>query len=391
MKKIKLSRRQFISQSSVLALGVATNWRVNASLSQNRQGLNSSDHNKWQIPEQFHLAGLEVIKQSTVIDLHSHPGRFFLKGADNIDQQIKSMTGGFEAKRIADMRRGQVSAALFSVVSDLSILGLTKKGIAARRDFLPGEAYTDFKRQLAILQKMVKDSAITQALSAEDIINAKKTNTSVAIFSCEGANFVENHLERIEEAYDAGVRSIGLVHYSSNVLGDIQTEPTIHGGLTKLGGDVVKEMNRLGIIIDLAHATQKTCEDALSHSSSPVIVSHSNLLGNVKSPRFLNNEHASMIAKSGGLIGAWPSGLDSHNLLDFANQVVRLVEHVGVDHVAIGTDMDGNYKPVLTDYVDFSTLASLLLFRGLSASDCKKIFGGNFLRVFAQVSDLRTA
>jgi len=391
MKKINLSRRQFISHSSALALGVATSWCSNASTPQNSLGLNSSDQNKWQIPEQYRLAGLEVIKQSTVIDLHSHPGRFFLNGADNIDPQMKSMTGGFEAKRIADMTRGHVSAALFSLVADLSILSLTKKGIAASRDFLPGEAYTDFKRQLAILQKMVQGASISQALSAKDIINAKKMNKPVAIFACEGANFVEHRLERLAEAYDAGVRAIGLVHYSSNALGDIQTAPAIHGGLTKLGVDVVKEMNRLGIIVDLAHATQQTCEDALSNSSSPVIVSHSNLLGKVNFPRFLNKDHASMITTSGGLIGAWPSGFDSRNLLDFANQVVRLVEHVGVDHVAIGTDMDGNYKPVLTDYVDFPTLASLLLFRGLSASDCEKVFGGNFLRVFTQVSSLRTA
>jgi membrane dipeptidase len=93
-----------------------------------------------------------------------------------------------------------------------------------------------------------------------------------------------------------------------------------------------------------------------------------------------------MIADAGGIVGAWPSGIGSESLADFVDQVLALVNVVGAAHVAVGTDMDGNYKPVLDEYADFPLLAAALLLRGLSESDVASILGGNFLRLFDDVS-----
>lgn len=381
MQKKWLSRRQLISHSATLAVGGLAGWALHR----------SNENNTIPLPEELILAGQDIITNSTVVDLHSHPGRFFLNGADTSSWKVKLLASGFEDDRILDMKSAHVTASMFAIVADIAVLDFKDGGIIATRDFNPGEAYADYQRQLKELQHMSDAGLIKLALSPADIVAAQKQLHSVALLSCEGADFVEDKLERLAQAYDAGLRSISLVHYRVNALADNQTSPPVHGGLSKLGKDVVSEMNRQGLIIDLAHASQAACADTMEISSAPVMVSHSNLLGSVSSPRFLNKEHAHMIAANGGLVGAWPSGLDSKNLWDFAHQVLRLVEEIGVDHVAIGTDMDGNYKPVLRDYADFSTLASMLLYRGLNADDCQKIFGANFLRLFSQVQQQRTA
>jgi membrane dipeptidase len=205
----------------------------------------------------------------------------------------------------------------------------------------------------------------------------------VAILASEGGDFVEDRLERLAESYAAGLRSITLLHYNTNRLGDTQTGEPVHNGLTPFGHETVREMNRLGMIIDVAHASFGTCADVIAESRVPVMLSHSNLdTGSVTSPRFISEEHARMVADAGGVIGGWPAGIGSNSLADFVDQLLSLVDVVGAGHVAVGTDMDGNYKPVLTDYSDFPLLAAALLFKGLSAHDTAGVLGGNFLRLW---------
>jgi membrane dipeptidase len=284
------------------------------------------------------------------------------------------------------METAQVTASLFAVVADLPLLGLADGGLAVVRGFKPGEAYRDFNRQLDRLLETVDSGVISLALSPQDILAAHQARMPAMILCSEGADFVEDRLERIAEVYAKGLRSITLIHYNTNRLGDNQTNPPVHHGLTSFGRDVVREMNRFGMIIDVAHASAETCAGVLAESSSPVMLSHSNLdTGAVESTRFISADHARMVAEAGGIIGAWPAGIGSETLADFAEQILALVDAVGADHVAVGSDMDGNYKPVLTDYADFPLLAAALLFRGLSDAEVVNILGGNFLRLFEAV------
>jgi membrane dipeptidase len=117
------------------------------------------------------------------------------------------------------------------------------------------------------------------------------------------------------------------------------------------------------------------------------MVSHSHLdHADRHHPRLLSAAHARSVASAGGLIGAWPAGVTSARLADFADEVVRLADLVGVDHVAIGTDLDANYRPVLTSYADFARLPELLAARGVGAADTDLVLGGNALALLRRVA-----
>ena len=342
------------------------------------------------IPDEFLQRGIALLAANPCVDVHSHAGRSFLVGAEHDSLIVRMMPDGFEADRVADMREAQVAASLFAIVADLPLLGLAEGGLTVVRDFEPNEAYEDFTRQLERLLDTVESGVISLALSPGDVRAAHAAGRPVMILSCEGADFLEDRLERIAQAHGAGLRSITLVHYNTNRLGDNQTGSPVHNGLTAFGREAVKEMNHLGMIIDVAHASLDTCAGVLAESAAPVMLSHSNLdTGPVASPRFISVEHARMVAGAGGVIGAWPAGIGSESLADFVEQVLALVRVVGSGHVAVGSDMDGNYKPVLTDYADFPLLAAALLIRGVGESDVINILGGNFLRLFDQVTAAR--
>lgn len=310
------------------------------------------------------------------LDLHAHPGRCFL--ADG--------TGARCADAIAGIRTSGVAAVTWATVSDRLVLSIVDSAVRAHRDFEPGEAYTDHRRQLDAIAGELAAVGLDVARTAQDIVDAHERGASVAVLACEGADFVEGELGRIEEAHAAGVRLVTVVHYRQNELGDLQTEPPRFGGLSDAGRDVVRELNRLGMIVDLAHATEQTTLDAIEVSSAPIVVSHSHLAAGAAShARLLSDAHARAVADAGGVIGVWPSGVACSTLDDFVHEIVRLVELVGVTHVAIGTDMDANYKPVLTAYSQFADLDERLQARGLTAADADAVLGGNALDLVRRV------
>jgi len=339
-----------------------------------------------EIPEDLRRRGAALLAEYPSVDVHSHAGRSFLVGAKPDSLLIRLMRDGFEADRIADMRAAQVTASLLALVADFPLLGIEKGGLRAVREFTDGEAYRDFERQFARFRSLIDDGLIRLGLTPDDIRAAHRAGERVAVLCIEGGDFIEDRLERLAAAHAAGLRSVTLVHYHVNQLGDIQTVAPVHNGLTSLGSEVVREMNRLGMIIDVAHATQATCAGVLAESRVPVMLSHSNLQsGPAPSPRLISTEHARLVTDAGGIIGAWPAGIGSTSLADFVTQIFALVHAVGIEHVAVGTDMDANYKPVLTEYADFPLLAAALLARGMSEGDVAKVLGGNFLRLFDDV------
>jgi membrane dipeptidase len=296
------------------------------------------------------------------VDVHAHPGRCFLDAAD--------LTTALSAAR-------DMAAVTVATVSDLRVLSLDPDlGLRVSREFSPGEAYADHKRQLGSIGEVLAGAGIQIATTAADIDSGSER--TAVLLSCEGGDFLEGKPGRLAEARSAGVSSLTLVHYRVNDIGDVQTEQPVHGGLTGFGRDVVAECNALGIIIDCAHATFETTVGVLAQSSAPVMISHSHLdHADRHHPRLLSADHARAVAESGGLVGAWPSGVTSSSLGDFADEVLRLIDLIGVDHVAIGTDMDANFRPVLRSYADFPALAQLLAARGLGDAEIDKILGTN--------------
>ena len=218
------------------------------------------------------------------VDLHAHPGRCFLHGLGRDDPARGPDIEG----ALASLRAGGVTAASFATVADMRVLRPTDAGMSAVREFDPGEAYADHQRQLDGLRELVARPGIRAILTPEDIGGAAAAGELGVLLACEGGDFLEGDVGRVAEAYAAGVRTIQLVHYRVNELGDIQTEDPRHGGLTAFGAEVVAEMNRLGMVIDVAHAPWSVVEAVLERSAAPVMVSHTHLAaGEDPHPRLL--------------------------------------------------------------------------------------------------------
>jgi len=319
------------------------------------------------------------------IDLHGHAGRCFLAGlpAGHSTLGTASVADALRTARAAGM-----TAVNLSVVADFAVLRPGgAHGLRAHRDFRPGEAYADYRRQLDGIRSGAAAAGAEIATSAAGLERAARDGSTVVLLGCEGGDFLEGDLGRLEPARADGVTVLTLVHYRVNELGDVQTEAPVHGGLSRLGRDVVAECNRLGIVVDCAHATFDTTMAVLAASSQPVIISHGQLGHDHEDghPRLMTAEHAVAVAQAGGLTGGWPCGFTSRSMDDFGTEILRLAEATGPGHVALGTDLDGNYKPVLTSYDQLDDLARRLRGRGLPAPDVDRILGGNAMDLLARV------
>ncbi len=321
------------------------------------------------------------------VDLHSHAGRCFLAGMPPDDPIAALLGGDGTAEAITAAAGAGLAAFALSTVADLGILGYTAEGgLCATREFAAGESHADNTRQLEGLRRIIDDLGIGVVRRASDIEEAHRAGSVAVLLACEGADFVEDDLARVEAAHMVGVRTIAPVHYAPNRFADLQTEPSTHGGLSAAGRALVGEMNRLGMIVDLAHATFQATSDALEVSTDPVMISHTHLRGpRGDHPRLIGVDHARVVADAGGLIGAWPSGVTSSTFDDYVDEVVRLIEAVGVDHVAIGTDLDANYQPVMTRHDQFALLAEALERRGCVSDEIDRILGGNALALVETV------
>ncbi|MEQ9425214.1 MAG: membrane dipeptidase [Cyclobacteriaceae bacterium] len=320
---------------------------------------------------------VETTPSVPTFDLHCHPGLFFAKGEERYpgDNAFRSS--------LTAMAEQNINGGFFSIVSDWPLLRITENGVVTDRPFNKGEAWAEYKKQLSGLNELLSNSGKSISTNARDL-----STDDLSIFvACEGGDFLEGDVDRVNEAYSDGVRSVQLVHYTATDVGDLQTIDPIHNGLSDFGKNLVQRMDQLGMIIDVAHASFKTVQDVVEITNSPLILSHSLLNNGSDSPvanRTISEDHAKLIAKNGGVIGAWPSGY-STNMDEFVANTLSLVDLVGVDHVGIGTDMDANYKPVVKDYAEFNLWAEMLAKKGMTENDVAKITGGNAQRVLTQV------
>lgn len=233
------------------------------------------------------------------------------------------------------------------LADELRRSGLTAISMAFATDYQPGDPYDRFLKGMASMDRVLERNGMKRSLTPADLEAAHKNGQPAVIQAIEGAHFLQGRPERVEEAWHRGLRQFGLLHDSdaSVPLGDVYTNPPAFGGLTPFGATVVRACNRLGILIDLAHADMKTTADALKISSRPILVSHTGLntrLGNnpamakAMSPRLISKEQAKMIAASGGLVGVWTHLSDTP--LEYAQNIRAMVDVIGIDHVCIGTD-----------------------------------------------------
>jgi len=220
----------------------------------------------------------------------------------------------------------------------------------------PGDAYERFKNGLASMDKILESNNLKRSLTLADLRAAHEKHKPTVIQSVEGGHFLEGKLERLEEAYTRGLRHLGLLHDNdaSVPLGDVYTNPAKLGGLTVFGAEVIKECNRLGILVDLAHASNETVNAALKVATKPVIISHTGLdtqlgqnsvMAKMMRPRLISKEQAKIVADAGGVISVWTHLADTP--LEYAQNIRTLVDVMGIDHVCIGTDtkLTPSYRP----------------------------------------------
>lgn len=232
------------------------------------------------------------------------------------------------------------------------------------------------------------------AISAGDIATAKQAGKVALILSMEGAEGLEGDLRALRVFYRLGLRALGITWNRRNKAADGTGEIRTGGGLTNFGVDLVKECNRLGILIDVAHLAPAGVADVLALSEVPVVATHANCHALRPHPRNLTDVQLEGIAATGGVVGVTPVpsflGEDAMHtdlsvLLDHVDHMVHVM---GEDGVGLGLDFDGMGDMRTRGIEDISHLPNItqeLAKRGYSAEAIRKILGGNFLRVFQQI------
>lgn len=323
-----------------------------------------------------YAAGFAFLERHPTVDLHAHPGRFFMRGAVPT-AFIASYPAPDPEHVVGEMRAARIAGAFFATVADLAVLGRTAGGLGAVRAFGSGEALADHDRQLAVARGLF-DALDMPA----DPIEAHRRGEVAGLISVEGGDFIEDRLERIDEAVARGVRSITIIHYRTNQIGDSQTQPPVHGGITPLGRNTIRAMEAAGILVDLSHASFDAVKTATAIATRPMLLSHSNVAPIAGThPRLISLEHARRVTATGGVVGCVPAGFAQASFDDFVDTILRMIDQLGIDHVAIGTDMDFTYRSVLPSYRDWPMLAGTLLARGLSEDETAQVMGGNVMRI----------
>lgn len=322
--------------------------------------------------------GIAAIADMATIDIHSHAGGVIGLQRVNTDAPFSPVA--------APMREGGMAVLCLASVSDAPTHHVTDdRKIRPFRDPDPGELHAYGQRSFERIHALAAAQDMPLVRNAVELAAARSSRPSIVV-TAEGGDFIEDRIDRLDEAYERwALRHLQLVHYRVNALGDIQTEATEHDGLTAFGADVIRRCNRLGIVVDVAHGTEALVRKAAAATGRPLVLSHTSLASRLGfRTRLVSATHARIVADTGGVVGIWPPASLFPDLAALAAGMARMVDAIGIDHVALGTDLRGLVGPsVFTSYRDLPALAHALLARGFQVADVRKLLGGNYLRVFA--------
>jgi membrane dipeptidase len=367
---------------------------------------------------------LRVHRSALLIDTHNDVPSRTVEGFD-----IGSHTGTGHTD-IARLKEGGVGAQFFAVYVAASYVNGNH---SANRTL---QMIDTVRRD--IIDRYPNDFML--ATSARDIEEAHKRGKIAALLGIEGGHAIEDSLRLLRDTYDLGVRYMTLTHSNTNNWADSSGDVTDakiqhHNGLTDFGKQVVREMNRLGMMVDISHVADKTFWDALETSKAPIFASHSSCRALTNHARNMTDDMIVALAKKGGVVqvnfycgfisqkfrdndAADTRALDARMARETAGKnlsepdkqvlseklrkemglsratladVVAHIDHIrriaGIDAIGIGADFDGvSCTPVgLDDVSKYPNLTRALLEKGYSAEDIRKIYGGNFLRVMRAV------
>ena len=315
------------------------------------------------------------------IDTHTDTALELIR--DSVD--LKKVQADF-----AKLREGRVDCCFYPIFVDQGPLD----------DASRQQAYEDTRAKMQAIRAYVearpKEARI--ALTANDIVHNKKRHKLSLVMGIENGYPIGRDLARVRDFYDLGTRIITLCHNYDNDICDASRYPEkTWGGLSPFGRELVREMNRLGIIVDCSHASTQTLYDCLAISTAPVICSLSCVYAIKDHPRNLTDDEIRAIAAKGGVIqvttGRWALSWLPHaqvNVGTFCDHVEYIRNLVGVEYVGIGTDFDGGGgMNGLEDASKMKDITVELLRRGWTDRELELFWGGNFLRVMRAVENAK--
>ena len=315
---------------------------------------------------------VKLLASCTAIDMHSHVG---------------GSRSEYPKNDFATIRAGGVAAACMALVSDGPVIRTSGGHIAAFRKPRNGELYANMQERLDFADRAIATFDLRRITSVAELRASKAEGAAGIILATEGSDFIDGQLERLQTVHERGVRHVQLVHYrADNGAGDIQTEEPLYQGATPLGLDIVRTCNRLGMVVDVAHATYDTVLQVARVSSTPLILSHTALAATPgPRSRHVSGAHARLVADTGGVVGVWTNGSDFSGYPAFARGIARMTEAIGIDHVGIGSDLNGLVRPMPFGYATYPEMV-IELSKYFNDEELAKILGGNYVRVFERAT-----
>jgi len=323
-------------------------------------------------------------RDALVVDTHCDTLKSLYPGFPNAPTPDRSAEGlGARSEKghvdIPRLREGGVDCQVFA--------------ISAVRTPHPPYALRTALRMLDIFYRECDRNSgdMVPATSASAIREAVKEGKIAALLSVEGAEVIEGDLSALRMLHRLGVRMVGLTWSFRNLLADGVLENRTGGGLSRLGVEVVEELNRLGVVVDVSHLSDAGFWDVVEVARGPVVASHSNCRDICSHPRNLTDRMIEALAERGGVVGMnfAPSFVDEHRATveRVADHIDHIVDLVGVDHVGLGSDFDGirSTPQGLEDVSRMPNITRELVRRGYSDGDVEAVLGGNHLRVFEKV------
>jgi membrane dipeptidase len=309
-----------------------------------------------------------------IVDAHAHPDQFMGSHRTDRSSTLQSIT------------------ALGMAASSFSALGdrQTRNGGSWLADTIHA-----VRLQLDVVKGLAETGKVRLIRIGAEIVVPSQGMPPGAILALEGAHPIGEDPDKVNALHAQGVRIITLMHYAMSDLGDCMTCRSYHGGLSPAGRRVLERMQRLGILVDLAHADSQTVRQALELMDRPIVDSHSSPCPSPdggRCGRLRTWEDMEQMARKGGVICSWPLAYTRPNnkretFRDWALELLEMKRRLGVACLGIGTDGGGNLPALIQGYRDVRDLAVLartMLEVGFSSSEVAAVFGGNVRRVFQQ-------
>ncbi len=264
-----------------------------------------------------------------------------------------------------------------------------------------GDALSQTLHQISIVKAMMKryPETFEFASSSSDIDRIVQSGKIASMMGIEGGYSIENEISNLQRLYDEGCRYMTLTHSKSLTWADSATDEPKANGLSDFGRDVIREMNRLGMLVDLSHVSPETMRQSLAVTKAPVIFSHSSARAICDHPRNVPDDVLPLVTKNGGIVmvNFFSSFIAPTEVLkndknargtlhDVVDHIDHLVKVAGISHVGIGSDFDGvpRLPEQLESVATYPLITQELLNRGYDKESIHKILGGNMMRVLRE-------